>query len=84
MGGHDFAYFTFVRDWSPWVVSDETYEELRPLMRLPRTGDRILNYGNLEQQRLSVDQVIKKLWKLSRFGNLKGVDAEGSSTMDCP
>ena len=32
MGGTEFAYFSFVRDWSAWVVSDEIFEELRLLM----------------------------------------------------
>ncbi|WHU01732.1 hypothetical protein [Sphingomonas sp. NIBR02145] len=32
LGDHDFAYFTFVRDWSPWVISSAAYDEIRPLM----------------------------------------------------
>jgi hypothetical protein len=32
MGGHEFAYFAFVRDWSPWIVSDTVYEKLKGLM----------------------------------------------------
>lgn len=32
MGGNDLAYFAFIRDWTPWVVSDEVYKELRELM----------------------------------------------------
>lgn len=33
LGGHDLAYHTFVRDWSPWTVSDEVMQTLRPLMK---------------------------------------------------
>lgn len=32
MGGHEIAYYTFVRDWSPWVASDEALSDLSPLM----------------------------------------------------
>jgi hypothetical protein len=32
MGGHEVAYFSFVKDWSPWIVSDAVFEQLRPLM----------------------------------------------------
>jgi hypothetical protein len=32
MGGHDVAYYTFVRDWSPWVVTDEIFEDLQNAM----------------------------------------------------
>ncbi|HEX8645187.1 MAG TPA: hypothetical protein VF702_14855 [Allosphingosinicella sp.] len=36
LGGHDVAYHTFVRDWTPWAVSAEMMETLRPLMRRQR------------------------------------------------
>jgi hypothetical protein len=32
MGGTEFAYFAFIRDWTPWVVSDQVYAELREFM----------------------------------------------------
>lgn len=32
LGGHELAYYTFVRDWSPWIVTDEIFEDLKPLM----------------------------------------------------
>ena len=33
LGGTDFAYHFFVRDWSNWAVSSEVMEVLRPLMQ---------------------------------------------------
>lgn len=33
LGDHDPAYFAFVRDWSPWIVSVTEFAKLKPLMR---------------------------------------------------
>jgi hypothetical protein len=32
LGGHEVAYFTFVRDWSAWVVSDKVFAEIQNFM----------------------------------------------------
>lgn len=32
MGGSDVAYYSFVRDWSHWIVSDQEYRHIEPLM----------------------------------------------------
>jgi hypothetical protein len=32
MGGHELAYFSFVRDWSAWLVTDELFNDLRQFM----------------------------------------------------
>jgi hypothetical protein len=42
------AYFTFARDWTPWVVSDDEFERLRAFMRPPEKGDRVLDTSRFE------------------------------------
>jgi hypothetical protein len=34
MGGHEIAYFFFVRDWTGWFVSDEVFNEFQKFMSL--------------------------------------------------
>jgi hypothetical protein len=65
LGGNDFAYYTFVRDWSPWVVTEEVLQGLSPLMRPVQAKDRVYDFSKVERasRRIGIFNWIKGWWK---------------------
>ncbi|MBY3447428.1 hypothetical protein [Rhizobium laguerreae] len=49
MGGTEFAYFSVLRDWSPWLVSDAVYRDLQPFMRQPRIGELVYDFAAIHR-----------------------------------